>query len=174
MKNPFLIYLVALWWALAPFASASPLLIPFLGGGVSGGGGGGGATYLLEENFEATGSPGYDTSTWTETGTPDENTSTSGLSLQASECLLLSPSATTVNTTSPTFTAQSTGYAYFLLRFSALPTGGTWTMSHIRSSAAYCARVRVTATGEMSVRAGEAPKSARPARCRLAPHTTSG
>lgn len=151
-----LLYPLALWIAIAPMASldAVPLHV-FLGGGVpAGGGGGGGATYLLEENFEATGSPGYDTSTWTESGTPDENASTSGLSLQGSECLQINASATTVNTTSPTFTAQSTAYAYFLLRFSALPSGGTWTLFQFRHSGGECARIRVTATGALSIRAG--------------------
>lgn len=154
MKNPFFIYLIALWWALAPFASASPLLVPFLGGGVSGGGGGGGATYLLEENFEATGSPGYDTATWTESGSPDENASTSGLSLQASECLNFNPAAATWNTTSPTFTAQSTVYVYFLFRFASLPSGGTWTMFQVRSTSAELARVRVNVSGQIALRAG--------------------
>lgn len=151
-----LLYPLALWIAIAPLAclDAVPLHV-FLGGGVpAGGGGGGGATYLLQENFEATGSPGYDTSTWTEAGSPDENTSTSGLSLQASECLYFNPAAATWSTTSPTYTAQSTAYAYFLIRFSALPSGGTWTLFQFRHSAGECGRVRVTNTGTLSVRAG--------------------
>lgn len=112
------------------------------------------ASYLLTENFENVSSPGYDSGTWTETGTPNENTSTSGLSLQASECLLVSASANTQNTTSPTFTANSTIYGYFQIRFSALPTGGTWTCFQFRHSAGECTRLRVTAGGAFAVRAG--------------------
>lgn len=119
----------------------------------------GSTSYLLEENFENTGVPGYDVPTWTETNSPDENSSTLALNLQESEALYLNPSATTVNTTSPTFTDQSTVYAYFLIRFSSLPSGGSWTAFQFRHSSGECVRVRVTGTGAFAIRAGGGTES---------------
>lgn len=72
------------------------------------GGGGGGYTYFLTENFEAT---GYDTAGWsTFGGTPDPDYSTSGLSLEGSQCLHLNAAASQISIN------KSDIYGYFQIR----------------------------------------------------------
>jgi hypothetical protein len=76
----------------------------------------GGIAYLLEENFEGT---GYE-NTWTETGTPDEDYSTTGLSMQGSQCVRFNATETYITHTLPS--AYSPIEVYFQLRFAAWPS----------------------------------------------------
>lgn len=108
------------------------------------------SSYLLSENFEGT---GYENS-WTETGTgtQDEDYSTSGLSLEGSQCLRLAATAQTLITSS-TFTAQSTAWAYFLFRFVS-STSTNVVFQFQNSSAVEVLRMRITTGGVLDVRAG--------------------
>ncbi len=86
------------------------------------------ATYLLEENFEAT---GYDNpASWTESaGNPDEDSTSSPL--QGSQSILYSG---TNNTVYATFTPQSTVYVYCLVRRMAQPTATNTGLFSLRST----------------------------------------
>ena len=80
-----------------------------------------GPSYDFQETFET--NPGYD-KTWTEnTGNPDEDASTTGLSLQGSQCLSMA-AATIYNIRSSNFTAYPNNvYISFMFRMAdATPT----------------------------------------------------
>lgn len=108
--------------------------------------GGSSPTYLIEENFENTGSPGYDL-TWTESsGSPDENYSTSGLDMQGSECIELNDGGTNERSDSPTFTATADGWFFCRIRFNSLPAG-TETIISIRNGVTEMCSAQITAAG---------------------------
>lgn len=78
---------------------------------------------LMTETFEGT---GYSAGSWTESGSPDEDFSTSGLSLDGSECLRIVAGGSDVSTRHD-FTAQAEVTIDFKIRFSTLPvTGGNF------------------------------------------------
>ena len=113
------------------------------------------SSYLLEENFEN--ASGYDT-TWTEsgTGTLDENASTSGLSLQGSECFNINLSTQAGRATSATYASQSEMWAYFMLRIATLPSSGTPGAFYLYNGTTSVMRITVASTGQISVRNGSA------------------
>lgn len=105
----------ALALALAPCSPATTVVV-----GQSLGGGGGGATYLLEEDWEGTGTP----SGWSDTfGTPDhDDTSTGSSPLMGSESLYL---ASGEKTRTVSFSASGDCYAYFVAEFGAASGSST-------------------------------------------------
>jgi hypothetical protein len=84
---------------------------------VAAAGGGGGAD--VTENFEGT---GYETAWTEETGNPNEDQATTGLGLEASQCVYLQGEAQQQQTYSA-FTASDKLYSYFLFRFENVPSG---------------------------------------------------
>ncbi len=141
MKHPSLVYLVICLWCWAPLAQlrAIPLSV-FLGGSPPSA-----SAYLVNESFEGT---GYANGAWTESGTVDPDYSTSGLSLDGSECL-----AFTANTSSAykTFTATSSCWMYFKVRFEALPSTAVTLGSIRNSSDTNLIALRLTETGKVRV-----------------------
>ena len=99
-----------------PVTANSPMqFAPFMRTSVAGGGGGGAD---LTENFEGA---GYENS-WTESfGTPVEDQDTTGLSLEASECLWLASSSVATETY-VNFTASDNAYVYCMFRIEDLPS----------------------------------------------------
>ena len=77
-------------------------------------------TYINSENFEGTGRP----TNWTDVGTPDYDASTSGLSLEASQCLkcfgYTNAALTGAKYSGFSYTAGATLECYFLLRIARL------------------------------------------------------
>lgn len=107
-------------------------------------------TYLLEENFENTGSPGYDL-TWTEaSGTPDENYSTTGINMQGSECLELNDGGVNERTDSQTFTESTDLDGYALIRFNTLPAA-TESFLIVRDGVTAILTLQVSAAGALRV-----------------------
>lgn len=86
---------------------------------------GGGGSADVTENFE-TPTTGYENSWTTVTGTPNPVQSTSGLSLEGSQCLSV-PSESAACQLYTAFSASDKAYAFFELRFSTLPGGGDTT-----------------------------------------------
>lgn len=116
-------------WLVAVAAGAQTFNPAFLGASkVIPASGGGGAD--VTENFEGT---GYENS-WTETfGAPAEDTATTGLSLEASQCLYLTAEAGAEETV-VSFTASDSCFVYFLLRVATVPTGAGRTQWQIATS----------------------------------------
>lgn len=116
-------------------------------------GGGGGSSYLIEQNFEGT---GYDNSeSWVEagTGTIDEDSTTSPL--LDSQSLRTSATTQTARATTPDFAAQDDMWVYFQFRVNGSLPAGAITVLTIRNNAdGECLRVRLLASGALSVRAG--------------------
>src|SRR5688572_17090673 len=77
---------------------------------LSAGGGGGG--FDVEENFEGAGTPAGFTSA---SGTPDYDQATTGLSLEASQCLRIDGNANQEEAY-VAFTATDSVFAYFMMR----------------------------------------------------------
>jgi len=132
---PFLAFVVAAWitwdtWGGLPVnRTASQAAAAAVAGG---GGGGGGAD--VTENFEGT---GYENS-WTEaTGAPDEDQDTTGLSLEASQCLYL-PNAAGAVQAYTAFTSSSTAYAFCMVRFEDLPSSGDKTVLAFGNGTDHC------------------------------------
>lgn len=84
----------------------------------------------VTENFEAT---GYDV-TWTEAvGNPAEDTATTGLSLEGSQCVYLTTESAAAEAYT-SFTASDNVYVFFQFRFNNLNTGGARTQFYIADS----------------------------------------
>ena len=79
----------------------------------------------MTENFENP--AGYDTSVTETSGTPAPNTATTGLSLEASECLYITAEAGSEEVYTE-FTATDTAYAFFMMRVENTPTSAGRTM----------------------------------------------
>lgn len=109
-----------------------------------------GIVYLLNENFEA--APGYDNVGWTETGTVNEDSTTSPL--VGAQSLRLGGGSSIAWTQSPSWTAQSTVYTYFRFRTSGNPAA-TRRFFFIRDvSATDVCLIALNSDGTILVRAG--------------------
>jgi len=107
------------------------------------------ASYLLAQGFEGT---GYDNSeTWTAsgTGTADPDASTSGLSLEGSQCAHLVGSTQTATIASPSITALSDVWAYCLLRF--VSTGATARVFGFYNGSTIQTQFRIRSGGSIDV-----------------------
>lgn len=79
-----------------------------------------GPSYLIEENCEGTGTPAG----WTDSGAVNWDYTTSPL--QGTQSMQIAPVGATINTTCPTFAAQTTLEYYMMFRFnSSLPSAGS-------------------------------------------------
>lgn len=117
----------------------------------------GGATYLLEENFNAT---GYDL-VWTESlGTPNEDYATSPAPLEGAQSILLDNTSTTQRANSPTFAEQSTVHGYFLLNVTSLPDSGNSDTYSFKSNTTTICTVQLNASGAMRIVCGAVNSSA--------------
>jgi hypothetical protein len=95
----------------AILASNSPIIQTPARNVAPAGGGGGGAD--VTENFEGA---GYESAMIDDTGTPAEDTATTGLSLEASQCLYIDGNNGQEEAYVP-FTASDNCYLYFMFRF---------------------------------------------------------
>lgn len=107
------------------------------------------ASYLLAQGFEGT---GYDNSeSWTATGpgTADPDASTSGLSLEGSQCARLAGSTQIANIASPSITAISDVWAYCLIRF--VSTGATARVFGFYNGSSVQTQFRIRSGGSIDV-----------------------
>ena len=108
------------------------------------------ATYLLNQNFEGT---DYDNSeSWTETrnaGTVDEDYTTTVLA--GSQSLLMTDAAFGLCTTvSPSWSAQTITYGYFMYRMAARPVSAT-SIAVLRSSASARVTIQIISSGAIRI-----------------------
>lgn len=118
--------------------------------------GGGGVTYLLEENFEAT---GYDNS-WSETGATTPNEDYTGVVLQGSQSCRFVTAAQTCQTTHALASGYSTLEVYFLFRFATLYDVETTLIRINDASDVQVATIRLQTAGTLRIRsAGVSPQA---------------
>ena len=103
---------------------------------------GGGATYLIDEDFEGTGKP----TDWVDsTGAGDYDYTTGPL--EGAQSLFLDGTGTTTVVFSPTFTAQSTLWVHFMIKWSAQSAANVTTFG-IRETNTLVAYLNFRSTAE--------------------------
>lgn len=115
-----------------------------------------GPSYLVEENFEATGATEYDnTPTEAGTGTIDGNYATSPAPLQGSESLRLAMASQNGNVFWP-FTGTGDVWAYFQVNFTTRSPSGKVFFSLNDSSGNNLLTLELSATNTVRIRVGSA------------------
>jgi hypothetical protein len=129
-------------------------------------GGGGGSD--VSENFEGTGTP----SGWTVTiATPGFDQATTGLSLEASQCLYMTVNAA-AEETYVAFTASDNAYAYFLMRMEDVPGGADRTQFKFTDGSANDLAIQAASVGPVQMKLYDGGAGSDPGAATMSADTT--